>query len=71
MGFNKRYVDSKGTLLALRNDDLKNYYGKSDAIFFEDKLSSKVYDLYKKGLSYNEIISSLKQNTEDKTNEMY
>lgn len=71
MGFNKRYVDSKSSLLALRNDDLKNYYGKSDAIFFEDKLSSQIYDLYKKGLSNQEIILSIKQNMEDKTNEVY
>ena len=71
MGFNKRYVDSKSSMMALRNDDLKNYYGKSDAIIFEDKLSSEIYDLYKKGLSYKEIISLIKQNTEDKTNEVH
>ena len=71
MGFNKRYVDSKSSLQALRNNDLKNYYGKSDALIFEDTLSSEIYELYKKGLPKDEIISIIKQNMEDKTNEVY
>ena len=71
MGFNKRYVDSKSSIQALRNDDLKNYYGKSDALIFEDQLSSEIYELYKKGISNKEIILIINQNMEDKTNEVY
>jgi len=71
MGFNKRFVDFKTSLYVLENGDLKTYYGKSDALIFEDELSSKIYDLYKKGLSNEEIISIINQNMEEKTNEVY
>jgi len=71
MGFNKRFVDFKTSLYVLENGDLKTYYGKSDALIFEDELSSKIYDLYKKGLSNKEIISIINQNMEEKTNEVY
>ncbi len=40
MGFNKRYVDSKNSIFALESNNLKGYYGKSDALIFEDSLSS-------------------------------
>ena len=56
---------------ALKNNDLKNYYGKSDVLIFEDQVSSQIYDLYKKGLSNTEIINILKTNMEEKTNEVY
>lgn len=71
MGFNKRFVDFKTSLYVLENGDLKTYYGKSDALIFEDELSSKIYGLYKKGLSNEEIISIINQNMEEKTNEVY
>lgn len=71
MGFNKRYVDFKASYSALENDNLKNYYGKSDALIFEDELSALIYELYKKGISNKEIISIINQNMEDKTNEVY
>ena len=71
MGFNRRYVDFKTSLFVLENGDLKTYYGKSDALIFEDKLSSEIHDLYKKGLSNKEIIFIINQNMEDKTNEVY
>jgi len=71
MGFNKRYVNSEFSMRALKNNDLKNYYGKSDVLIFEDQVSSQIYDLYKKGLSNTEIINILKTNMEEKTNEVY
>jgi len=71
MGFNKRYVDFKTSLIALENGDLRGYYGKSDALIFEDEMSSVIYSLYKKGLSNTEIITIIKSNMEEKTNEVY
>ena len=71
MGFNKRYVASEYTMKALENNDLKGYYGKSDALIFEDTLSSDVYNLYKQGKTEKEILSIINQNMEEKTNEVY
>ena len=71
MGFNKRYVNSEMSLNALENGGLKLYYGKSDALIFEDDISSKIYDLYKEGKSDKEILSIINQNMEDKTYEVY
>jgi hypothetical protein len=71
MGFNKRYVLLEFTLKALKNGNLKYYYGKSDMLIFEDTISSKIYNLYKEGKTEKEIISLLNLNMEEKTNEMY
>ena len=71
MGFNKRYVSLEYTLRALENDNLKDYYGKSDALIFEDTTSSKIYNLYKEGKTEKEILSIINQNMEEKTNEVY
>ena len=71
MGFNKRYVDKKQSILALKNNSLKSFYGKSDALIFEDTLSSEIYDYYKQGKSDEEILLIINQNMEDKTYEMY
>lgn len=71
MGFNKRYVDFKTSVIALENGDLKSYYGKSDALIFEDEMSSVIYSLYKKGLSTTEILSIINKNMEEQTNEVY
>ena len=71
MGFNKRFVDSKNSIIALNNDNLRAYYGKSDALFFEDSLSSQIYDFYKQGKSEKEILFLINQNMEEKTNEVY
>ncbi len=71
MGFNMRYVDFKTSMTALENEGLKFYYGKSDALIFEDKLSSKIYDLFKEGKTNKEILSIINQNMEDKTYEVY
>ena len=71
MGFNKRYVNSEFSIRALKNDDLRNYYGKSDVLIFEDDVSSQIYELFKKGHSNTEIINIIKSNMEEKTNEVY
>lgn len=71
MGFNKRYVSLEYTIKALENNDLKGYYGKSDALIFEDTTSTHIYNLYKQGKSEKEILSIINQNMEEKTNEVY
>lgn len=71
MGFNKRFVSSEQTLRALKNNSLKSYYGKSDALIFMDNLSSKVYELFKEGKSDEEILNIINLNMEEKTNEVY
>ena len=71
MGFNKRYVTLEHCINALKSNNLKGYYGKSDMLIFEDDISSKIYDLYKKGISDEEILLIINKNMEEKTNEVY
>lgn len=71
MGFNRRYVSLENSIKALEKSDLKSYYGKSDALIFEDETSSKIYELYKQGISEQEILYSIIKNMEEKTNEVY
>lgn len=71
MGFNKRYVDVEFSILALKKNNLKQYYGKSDCLIFEDDVSSKIYELFKEGKTDEEILSIINQNMEDKTYEVY
>ena len=71
MGFNKRFVVLEHCMNALKKDDLKGYYGKSDMLVFEDTTSSMIYDLYKEGKTEKEILSIINQNMEEKTNEVY
>ena len=71
MGFNKRYVCSKYTIEALKNNSLREYYGKSDCLIFEDDLSSEVYKLFREGKTDEEILNNINQNMEEKTYEVY
>jgi len=64
MSFNKRFIDLKTSLYFLENGGLEKYYGKSDALIFEDELSSEIYNLYKKGYLQEEIISIINENME-------
>ena len=49
MGFNKRTINLKYCIKALEDNNLKGYYGKSDVLFFEDDISSRIYDLFCEG----------------------
>ena len=71
MGFNKRFVVLEHCINALKKDNLKDYYGKSDMLVFEDTTSSKIYDLNKQGKTEKEILLIINQNMEEKTNEVY
>jgi hypothetical protein len=69
VGFNKRYINFKETLLALETIGLKNYYGKSDALIFEDSISSTIYDYYSEGQTETQILNQIKHKNEN--NEVY
>lgn len=55
MGFNKRYLSVERCINALKNSSLRELYGKSDMLIFEDQQSSEIYNLYKIGKSDEEI----------------
>lgn len=69
MGFNKRYVDSIRSIAALKKNDLRSLYGKSDMLLFEDNLSSKIFELYVKGKNDQEILKIINQ--KNTKNEMH
>jgi hypothetical protein len=56
MGFNKRYINYQNTLIALQSNKLKEYYGKSDALIFDDYISEKVYNLFIEDKTEKEIM---------------
>lgn len=64
MGFNKRYVNYQSTLRALQSGRLKEYYGNSDALIFQDDESLMVNNLFDEGKSDEEILIILKQSEE-------
>jgi hypothetical protein len=71
MGFNKRHVVLDRCIEALKNNNLRGYYGNSDMLYFEDDLSSRIHDLFLEGKTDTEILSIINQNMEEQTNEMY
>jgi hypothetical protein len=72
MGFNKRWVNLERCINALKTGKLKEFYGKSDMLVFEDDTSSLIYDLYVQGKTDEEILIIInKKNMEEKTNEVY
>lgn len=64
MGFNKRYISEKHSLIALKNNDLSGYYGRADMLIFETDLCDNIYELYQSGKSEQEIINIINLNTE-------
>ncbi len=73
MGLNKRNINLKLTIEALESNRLKDLYGKSDAIIFEDPKSCEIKELFSQGNTEEQIksIINLKPNTEEKNNEVY
>lgn len=73
MGFNKRWVDLERCLNALKEGNLKQYYGKSDMLVFENQTCSYIYELYNQGKTDKEILKIINKskNTEEKTNEVH
>jgi hypothetical protein len=73
MGFNQRYVNFERSYNALNEGGLRQYYGKSDGLTFEDGESVEIYELFIQGKTDEEILSIInnKKNMEEKTNEVY
>jgi hypothetical protein len=62
MSVNKRWVSLDRCLSALEENKLKEYYGKSDMLFFENETCSQIYTLYQQGNSDEEILYIIKTN---------
>lgn len=60
MGFNRRYINLKNTIEALNTNKLREYYGKTDVFFFDNTLSSQIYQLFSEGKDSQEIKEFLK-----------
>lgn len=73
MGFNKRWVDLERCLNALKEGNLKQYYGKSDMLVFENQICSHIHELYIQGKTEEEILKIINKskNTEEQTNEVH
>lgn len=71
MGFNKRFVNPEVCMEYLKQGRLKEYYGKSDVLIFNDNISTFIYELYNDGLEHSEIITILNKKLEEHHNEMY
>ena len=59
MGLNKRYINYENTLIALQENKLNEYYGKTELFIFEDNISKYVYELHVKGETHDEILKKL------------
>ena len=59
MGLNKRYINYENTLIALQENKLNEYYGKTELFIFEDNISEYVYELHAKGETPDEILKKL------------
>ena len=71
MGFNKRWVTLEGSINALNNGRLKQYYVKSDALIFEDKMGDFIHKLYCKGKSDKEILIIINNKKHGGNNEVH
>jgi len=56
VGFNKRLINYDRSLLALENSRLKEYYGKSDSLFFMDQKSLDIFKLHEEGKTDEKIL---------------
>jgi hypothetical protein len=68
MSINKRWVSLEQCISALKEGKLKQYYGKSEILLFEDNTCSLIYKLHIQGKSDNEILNTIK-NYEQKSNQ--
>ena len=59
MGFNKKIIDKKSIKNCFNNNLSLTLLFKSDIIILSDKVSSKVYNWYMKGLSEDKIKEKL------------
>jgi hypothetical protein len=60
MSFNKRWVTLDQCVLALKEGKLKEYYGKSEMLYFGDTTCSLIYNLHLEGKTDEEILKTTK-----------
>jgi hypothetical protein len=60
MGLNKRLVILDHCISALKQGKLKEYYGKSEMLYFGDTTCSSIYNLHLEGKTDEEILKLIK-----------
>jgi hypothetical protein len=60
MGLNKRLVILDHCISALKQGKLKEYYGKSEMLYFGDTTCTLIYNLYLDGKTDEEILKLIK-----------
>lgn len=60
MGLNKRLVILDHCISALKQGKLKEYYGKSEMLYFGDTTCSLIYNLHLEGKTDEEILKTTK-----------
>ena len=60
MSFNKRWVTLDQCVSALKEGKLKEYYGKSEMLLFQDTTCTLIYNLYLEGKTDEEILKLIK-----------
>lgn len=60
MSFNKRWVSLDQCVSALKEGRLKQYYGKSEMLLFENDTCSLIYKLHIQGKTDKEILITIK-----------
>jgi hypothetical protein len=65
MSFNRRWVTVDQCVSALKEGKLKEYYGKSEMLVFEDTTCSLIHNLHLKGKTDKEILNQLSYKNEN------
>jgi hypothetical protein len=59
MSFNRRWVTLDRCVSALKEGKLKEYYGKSEMLLFQDTTCSLIYNLHLEGKTDDEILKTI------------
>jgi hypothetical protein len=60
MSLNKRWVILDQCVSALKKGKLKEYYGKSDILYFENDACSLIFNMHIQGKTDKEILNMIK-----------
>jgi len=60
MSFNRRWVTLDRCVSALKEGRLKEYYGKSDMLYFENDTCSLIFNMHMQGKTDEEILNIIK-----------
>jgi hypothetical protein len=60
MSLNKRWVILDQCVSALKKGKLKEYYGKSDILYFENDTCSLIFNMHIQGKTDKEILNMIK-----------